>query len=497
MGKMTGFMEFERQSNGKRPPAERIGDFKEFVRPAADEERRRQAGRCMNCGVPFCQSSMELSGKVVGCPLHNLIPEWNDSIWLDHPKNGYDRLIKTSNFPEFTARVCPALCEKACICGQYDDPVSVHDNELYLIETAFENGYVKPRIPRIRSGKKIAVIGSGPAGLAAADELNRRGHSVEVFERDDRIGGLLMYGIPNMKLDKGIIERRRSLMEQEGVVFHTDTAIESRQDAKKLRSDFDAIVLCCGAGRPRPFPLAEASKAKGICYAVDFLKSTTKSILNSGDCSAAAAADDPEVISAKGKHVVIMGSGDTANDCVGTAVRHGCASVMTMARKSEPPAERRESNPWPEYPDILEDGYGYEEAREVFGKDPRHFRTTIKDILTNEAGEVSEVITVNVERKDGKYRNVKGSEQKIPCDLLILANGFEGCEKTVPELFGAELTINGNVKTGSESYMTSSDGVFTAGDMHRGQSLVVWAIAEGRECAREVDKYLMGYTVWG
>ena len=495
MGKAAGFLEFERKSSRRRPVAERIRDFEEFNIPLGPDERKEQAGRCMNCGVPFCQSAMELKRKVVGCPLHNLIPEWNDQIWLSHDRHGYDRLIKTSNFPEFTGRVCPALCEKACICGQYDDPVSIHDNELYLIEKAFKEGYIQPQIPEIRSGKRVAVIGSGPAGLAAADELNHRGHSVEVFEREDRIGGLLMYGIPNMKLDKSIVERRQKLMEKEGVIFHVNTEIKTKKTAEKLRQDFDAVILCCGSGREREFKAADISRIKGVVYAMDFLKSTQKAVLRHGSLNAEDIAGDPEVISARGKNVVIMGSGDTANDCVATVMRHGCASVFTMARKKCPPSERTDANPWPEYPEILEEGYGYEEAAAVFGEDPRHFETTIRELIADEEGRLCRVITVNVIREDGRYVPVKGSEKEIKCQLLILANGFEGCESKVPEIFGASVNEKGQVSTRNGSYMTDAAGVFSAGDMHRGQSLVVWAIAEGRKCAKEVDEYLMGYTV--
>lgn len=495
MGKAAGFLEFERKNSRRRPVAERILDFDEFNIPLEADERREQAGRCMNCGVPFCQSAMELKGKVVGCPLYNLIPEWNDQIWLRHDRHGFDRLIKTSNFPEFTGRVCPALCEKACVCGQYGDPVSIHDNELYLIEKAFKEGYIQPGIPEIRSGKRVAVVGSGPAGLAAADELNHRGHSVEVFEREDRIGGLLMYGIPNMKLDKAVIERRQKLMEKEGIVFHVNAWIKTKKDAEKLKQGFDAVILCCGAGKEREFKAADISKIKGVCYAMDFLKSTQKAILRLGSSEAAAVACDPEVISAKGKDVIIMGSGDTANDCVATVMRHGCVSVFTMARKKCPPKERADYNPWPEYPEVLEEGYGYEEAAVVFGEDPRHFETTVKELVADEEGRLCKVITVNVKREGGKYVPVEGSEQERKCQLLILANGFEGCEKKVADDFGASIDERGQVKTGEGSYMTDEPGVFSAGDMRRGQSLVVWAIAEGRKCAAEVDEYLMGYTL--
>lgn len=518
MGKSTGFLEYQRKDNTDIPPLTRIKNFEEFHVPLSSEERIRQAGRCMNCGVPFCQSAMRLSGMVSGCPLHNLIPEWNDQIWQEHPKHAFERLIKTSSFPEFTGRVCPALCEKACMCGQYGDPVSVHDNELYLIENAFEKGYIKPRKITVRSGKKVAVIGSGPAGLAVADELNHRGHLVTVYERDDRIGGLLMYGIPNMKLDKSVIFRRQKLMEEEGVTFLTGMDVGRDVSADEIMISYDAVVLCCGSKQPRSLATADPDQIKGVCYAVDFLKSTTASLLDgwetiaqkpekpgksghsgSDSCLAGRAVSDLEqtghYINAKGKHVVVVGGGDTGNDCIGTVIRHGCRSVTALEMMPAPPQQRLPSNPWPEWPKILKTDYGHQEAIAVFGHDPRIYETTVKEVITNKKGEIKKLKTVKVHFEDGKVCEVEGSEETLPCDLLLIAAGFVGCQSYIADAFGLQRSIKGTIPTAADTYQTSKAGVFTAGDTHRGQSLVVWAVTEGRACAREVDEYLMGYTM--
>ncbi len=495
MGKVTGFLEFRRKDDAVIPPEERIRSFAEFRDPMDEKERIRQAGRCMNCGVPFCQSAMKLSGMVVGCPLHNLIPEWNDQIWLRHPGHGFDRLQKTSSFPEFTGRVCPALCEKACTCGEHTDPVSVHENEKYLVEWAFAHGYIRPRIPKIRSGKRVAVVGSGPSGLAVADWLNRRGHSVCVYEREDRIGGLLMYGIPNMKLDKEIVFRRQRLMEQEGVEFRTGTDIRGREAADRLLQEYDAVVLCCGAKQARPLAGADPEKISGVYYAVDFLKSTTKSLLKSGDLSAEALLRTGGFPSAKNKHVVVVGGGDTGNDCIGTVIRHGCKSVTALEMMPEPPEERLPSNPWPEWPKTKRTDYGHEEAIALWGRDPRVYETTVKELITGKNGKLKSIVTVQVKMEQGRPVPQEGTEKTLKCDLLLIAAGFPGCEAYTPEAFGTVLTARNTVQTPEGQYGTSVPGVFSAGDMHRGQSLVVWAIAEGRACAKEVDEYLMGYTV--
>lgn len=493
MGKNDGFMIYKRVEDSWIEPSSRIKNFKEFHNHLDDRERREQAARCMNCGVPMCQSAIRLAGMVTGCPLHNFIPEWNDALY----KGQYDmaawRLLKTSSFPEFTGRVCPALCEKACNCGNGGDikeAVTIHDNELYIIEKAFESDYMKPQIPKVRSDKKIAVIGSGPAGLAVADLLNRRGHNVTVYERDDRIGGLLMYGIPNMKLDKKIVERRVNLMKAEGVTFITNADVGRNVDAKQLLSEYDAVALCCGAKKPRPLS-AQGSEAQGIMFAVDWLKSVTKSLLDS-DFS------DKNFFDPKGKHVVILGGGDTGNDCTGSSIRLGAASVTQLEMMPCPPAERQPNNPWPQWPKVLKTDYGAQESIEKFGHDPRVYKTTIKEVYQKD-GKVCGIKTVQVEFKnvDGKRTlcEIEGSEKELPADLILIAAGFLGCEDYTANAFGVPLSPRNTVATsGADSYFTGTDKVFTAGDMHRGQSLVVWAIAEGRECAREIDEYLMGYS---
>ena len=493
MGKNDGFMIYKRVEDSWIEPSSRIKNFKEFHNHLDDRERREQAARYMNCGVPMCQSAIRLAGMVTGCPLHNFIPEWNDALY----KGQYDmaawRLLKTSSFPEFTGRVCPALCEKACNCGNGGDikeAVTIHDNELYIIEKAFESGYMKPQIPKVRSDKKIAVIGSGPAGLAVADLLNRRGHNVTVYERDDRIGGLLMYGIPNMKLDKKIVERRVNLMKAEGVTFITNADVGRNVDARQLLSEYDAVALCCGAKKARPLS-AQGSEAQGIMFAVDWLKSVTKSLLDS-DFS------DKNFFDPKGKHVVILGGGDTGNDCTGSSIRLGAASVTQLEMMPCPPAERQPNNPWPQWPKVLKTDYGAQESIEKFGHDPRVYKTTIKEVYQKD-GKVCGIKTVQVEFKnvDGKRTlcEIEGSEKEIPADLILIAAGFLGCEDYTANAFGVPLSPRNTVATsGADSYFTGTDKVFTAGDMHRGQSLVVWAIAEGRECAREIDEYLMGYS---
>ena len=493
MGKNTGFLEYERKDNNTISAEERIKNFEEFHTPLDYDERKKQAARCMNCGVPMCQSAIKLQGMVTGCPLHNYIPEWNDALYKGQFDMAAWRLLKTSSFPEFTGRVCPALCEKACNCGNGGDikeAVTIHDNELFIIEKAFESGYMKPRIPKVRTDKKVAVVGSGPAGLAVADMLNRRGHNVTVFEREDRIGGLLMYGIPNMKLDKKIIDRRVNLMKEEGVTFVTNADVGKNTEASSLLKEFDAIALCCGAKKARPLSVP-GSSSEGVMFAVDFLKSVTKSLLNSG-------LKDKEFFDPKDKHVIVLGGGDTGNDCTGTNIRLGCASVTQIEMMSKPPLERLSSNQWPQWPKVLKTDYGAEESINKFGHDPRIFETTIKEIYSKD-GKVCGVKTVEVEFKniDGKRTlcEREGSEKDLKADLVLIAAGFLGAEDYTARAFNTELSARNTVLTeNADTYKTGTEKVFTAGDMHRGQSLVVWAITEGRNCAREIDKYLMGYT---
>lgn len=499
MGKPTGFLEYDRMEDAMVPVKDRICNFNEFHTVLNEEQRRKQAARCMDCGVPLCQTAMKLHGMVTGCPLHNVIPEWNDQIYNGHYEHALSRLLKTSSFPEFTGRVCPALCEKACMNGQFGEPVTIHNNELFLIETGFKNGWVKPRIPAVRSGKKVAVVGAGPAGLACADRLNRRGHSVTVYEREDRIGGLLMYGIPNMKLEKDVVFRRQKLMEEEGVVFKTgcDIGAEGGISPEELLKEYDAVVLCCGAKKARPLAVEGADTTEGVYFAVDFLKSTTKSLLTYGfenGENGAPGLKDGTYISAKGKNVVIVGGGDTGNDCVGTCIRHGCKSVTQLEMMPEPPVERTPENPWPEWPKVLKTDYGQQEAIAQFGHDPRIYETTVKELVVKK-GKLTAIKTVKVRFENRQMVEVPGSEQTLKCDLLLIAAGFIGCQDYTAKAFGVNLGPRGTVATADpDTYASSVSKVFTAGDMHRGQSLVVWAITEGRKCAKEVDQFLMGYT---
>lgn len=490
MGKITGFLEYERKNNPSVDPTERVKNFSEFHFPINKDERCKQAARCMNCGVPFCQSGENFGGMFSGCPLHNLIPEWNDEIYNGNWSEALSRLLKTNNFPEFTGRVCPALCEAACTCGINGKAVTVHENELSIIEEGYEKGRMTPAPPTTRSGKRVAVVGSGPSGLTVADVLNRRGHSVEVFERESRPGGLLTFGIPNMKLDKRVVERRVDLMKKEGVVFRVNTNVGVDRDAKELLNQYDAVVLCCGSKKPRDLSVP-GRDAAGIYFAVDYLTDATKTVI--GEQSA-------YQINAAGKDVVIVGGGDTGNDCVGTAIRQGCRSVVQLEMMPRLPDVRAENNPWPQWPRICKTDYGQEEAIAVFGKDPRLYQTTVKEIIKEENGCVSALLTVKMQfikdQKSGVSRmeEVPGSEKRLPCDMLLIAAGFVGCEDYVSDAFGISRTARGNLETEPGTYRTSVPGVFAAGDGRRGQSLVVWAIAEGRACAKEADEFLMGYS---
>ena len=489
MGKPTGFLEYSRQGNPGQPPLERIQHWNEFHPKLPEEERRKQGARCMECGVPFCQSGVQLAGMFTGCPLHNLVPEWNDLVYTGNLGHALSRLTKTNCFPEFTGRVCPALCEAACTCGLNGDPVTVKENELAIIEAGFASGAMEPHPPKVRTGKRVAVVGSGPAGLAAAQQLNRRGHTVTVFEREDRVGGLLMYGIPNMKLEKRFVQRRADLMAAEGVEFRTSCDVGRDVSARQLLDEYDAIILCCGAKKPRGLPVAEG--VGGVYYAVDFLTSTTKSLLDSQLAKGS-------YIDAEGKDVVIVGGGDTGNDCVGTSIRHGCKSVIQLEMMPKAPDSRAADNPWPQWPKVCKTDYGQEEAIAVFGADPRRYQTTVKECRTDENGALRSIVTVRLEPKveDGRrvMAQVPGSEEELPCQLLLIAAGFLGPEDYAADAFGVNRDGRSNVATAPGLYSTGVDKVFAAGDMRRGQSLVVWGIAEGRAAAKEVDEYLMGYT---
>ena len=485
-------MEYDRKTAAAESPKQRIKHFNEFHTPLSEEKQREQAARCMACGVPFCQAGMMIGGMASGCPLHNLVPEWNDLLYTGNWEQAYMRLMKTHCFPEFTSRVCPALCEKACTCNLNGEPVCTKENERAIIERAYAEGLVKPNPPKVRTGKKVAVVGSGPSGLATAMQLNRRGHSVTVFERNDRIGGLLRYGIPNMKLEKQIIDRRLEVMKAEGVEFVTNANIGKDIEAEKLLKDFDRVVLCCGASNPRDIKVP-GREAKGIYFAVDFLTATTKSLLDSNF-------EDKKFIPAKGKKVMVIGGGDTGNDCVGTAIRLGASSVLQLEMMPKAPEERAANNPWPQWPRVCKTDYGQEEAIAVFGHDPRVYCTTVTEFIANKNGEVCQAKLVKLESKKDKKTGrmmmvpVEGTEEMVDVDLVLIAAGFLGSQKYVTDAFKLELDGRTNVATAPGEYQTSVPNVFAAGDMHRGQSLVVWAIREGREAAKAVDESLMGYT---
>ena len=466
MGSATGFLETGRRENPLRPEAERLKDFEDLHLSQPPEARRAQASRCMNCGVPCCQSDF-------GCPLHNLIPEWNDLLWQGQEREALKRLLRTAPFPEFTGRVCPALCEKAC--NLETEGVTNRDNELYLIEEGFAKGWIQPRIPAARTGRRVAVIGSGPSGLAAADLLNRMGHQVTVFERADRPGGLLMYGIPNMKLPKGIVGRRIRLMEAEGIRFQLNTEADPAQ-----LTEYDAVILCGGARRPRSLQ-AEGVDAEGVMFAVDYLTAATRGLLAGQESGA----------SAREKHVVVVGGGDTGNDCVGTALRQGCASVIQLEIMPAQPAQRSPGNPWPEWPRILRTDYGQREAAfRQGGEDPRVYETTVKRILTDARGRISSLETVRLSRSpEGRFTPVPGSERILACDLLLIAAGFIGCEEQTAARFSLTADARGRLMPEDGSHHLGGK-IFSAGDMRTGQSLVVRALADGREAAREADAWM-------
>lgn len=488
MGKATGFLDIDRQASREIEPAKRIKNFNEFHKPLSRDEQSRQGARCMDCGVPFCQNGKIIQGMTSGCPLNNLIPEWNDLIYHKNYKAAFKRLLKTNNFPEFTSRVCPALCEAACTCGLNGDAVTVRENEQGIIETAYASHWIQPKPPMNRIDKKIAIIGSGPAGLAAADQLNKRGYQVTVYERDDRIGGLLMYGIPQMKLEKSIIDRKIAIMEKEGIIFKTNCGIENKKQANQIMKQYDRVVLACGSRKPRDIDVP-GRDAKGIYFAVDYLTKITKSLLNS-DLA------DHTFVETKNKKVLVIGGGDTGNDCVGSAIRLGCQSIIQLEMMPEPPATRLDSNPWPEWPRVKKTDYGQNEAIAIFGNDPRIYQTTVKEFIKDDKGQLKQAILISLQPKqqNGRIRMdpIKGSEKIIDVDIVLIAAGFLGTEDHVLKAFDLKITANGRVE--DQNYQTNNEKVYVAGDMRRGQSLVVWAIREGREVARAIDEDLMGYS---
>ncbi|WP_040952127.1 glutamate synthase subunit beta [Gorillibacterium massiliense] len=489
MGKPTGFLEYKREVPKEEDPLLRVKHYREFHEHLPEDKLQVQGARCMDCGIPFCHSGTLIAGMASGCPVNNLIPEWNDLVYRGQWREALNRLHKTNNFPEFTGRVCPAPCEGSCTAGLNGQPITIKTIERSIVDKGFEEGWIVPEPPKNRTGKKVAVVGSGPSGLAAAAQLNKAGHTVTVYERADRVGGLLMYGIPNMKLEKTVIQRRVDLLTAEGVTFVTNTEIGKDIPADQLKREFDAVVLCGGATAGRDLRI-EGREFKGIHLAMEFLKANTKSLLDSNH-------EDGSYISAKGKDVVVIGGGDTGTDCVGTSIRHGCNSVIQLEIMPKAPDVRAANNPWPEWPKVYKMDYGQEEAAAKYGADPRRYLVNTKHFIGDDNGHVKELLTVEIEwKRDDSGRmipvEVPGSEKIIPAQLVLLAMGFTGPENTVLEQLGVERDERSNAKAAYDKFATSVPGVFAAGDMRRGQSLVVWAINEGRAAAREVDRYLMG-----
>jgi len=493
MGKPTGFKEYARRLPTDRDPLLRILDWKEFHDHSPEKDLQEQGARCMDCGVPFCHTGGMIANMAAGCPLNNLIPEWNDLVYRNQWREALDRLHKTNNFPEFTGRVCPAPCEGSCVLGINEPPVTIKNIEVSIIDRGYEEGWVVPVPPKEETGKKVAIVGSGPAGLAAAQQLRRVGHTVTVYERADRIGGLLMYGIPNMKLEKHVVERRVKQMEDEGVKFVTSTEIGKDITAKQLTEENDAVILAVGSTKPNDFfAKAPGRDAKGVHFAMEFLHQNTKSLMDSE-------LGDGNYISAKDKDVIVIGGGDTGNDCLGTSMRHGCKSLTNFEIVPQPPYERSSNNPWPQWPRIMRVDYGHEEAAAKFGDDPRHFSTQTMEFETDDAGNLTGVKTVELDWEQvteggPPFTPIPGTEKVWPADLCFLALGFSGPEQFIAEELGIETDVRSNFKAEYGQYATNIDGVFAAGDCRRGQSLIVWAINEGREVARECDRFLMGKT---
>lgn len=486
MGKPTGFMEYEREKGKEVAPLKRINNWKEYSSKLSDVSLQKQGARCMDCGTPFCHMGIEVRGATSGCPINNLIPEWNDLVYKGKWEEALERLLMTNNFPEFTGRVCPAPCEGSCTLAISDPAVSIKNIERTIIDKGFENGWIVPRIPLARTGKKIAIIGSGPAGLASADELNQAGHSVTIFERADRAGGLLMYGIPNMKLEKDIVERRIQILQQEGIDFVLNTEVGIDISADQLKEQFDAVILCIGAQKQRVLHM-EGSDSKGIHLAMEYLTTTTKSLLDSDF-------KDNQFINTKGKDVIVIGGGDTGADCVATALRQKCRSVVQFGKHPQLPLTRADDNQWPTDPSIFKLEYAYEEADAKFGIDPREYLIQTKKIVADTNGHLKELHTIQMEKvlgEDGFYffKEVPGTEKIWPAQFVFVAIGFEGAETTLPDQFGVQMT-NKKIAASSKDYQTNVEGIFTAGDARRGQSLIVWAIKEGQEVAKRVNEYV-------
>ncbi|MEH7375849.1 glutamate synthase small subunit [Neobacillus drentensis] len=491
MGKATGFMEYDREKGKERNPLTRLGDWKEYSAPFSDQALSRQGARCMDCATPFCHIGMEIQGATSGCPIHNLIPEWNDLVYRGRWKEALDRLLKTNNFPEFTGRVCPAPCEGSCTLAITDPAVTIKNIEQAIIDKGFENGWITPRIPVSRTGKKVAIIGSGPAGLASADQLNQAGHSVTVFERSDRAGGLLMYGIPNMKLDKEVVERRISLMTQEGIKFVTNTEVGKDISAEDLQAQFDAVILCTGAQKQRELVI-EGREAIGIHFAMEYLSKATKSYLDTNF-------KDDQFINTEGKDVIVIGGGDTGADCVATALRQNCRSVVQFGKHPQLPETRNSGNLWPAYPNVFTMDYAYKEAEAKFGEDPRQYSIQTKKMVADEKGNLKELHTIQMEKlrdDEGRFyfKEIPGTEKVWPAQFVFIAIGFEGTEQELLSQFGVK-AANQKIEAAYGEYRTNVESVFAAGDARRGQSLIVWAINEGRQVAHEVDRYLMGKSL--
>ncbi|GIO17114.1 glutamate synthase [NADPH] small chain [Oceanobacillus oncorhynchi subsp. incaldanensis] len=490
MGKATGFMEIKRKKATERDPLERIKDWKEYAGTFSDDAASQQGARCMDCSIPFCHIGMEIEGATSGCPVYNLIPEWNDLVYKGRWREALDRLMKTNNFPEFTGRVCPAPCEGSCTVAINDPAVSIKNIEQKIIDKGFEEGWIEPRIPEVRTGKKIAVIGSGPAGLAAADQLNQAGHEVTIYERADRAGGLLTYGIPNMKLDKGVVERRIQLLRQEGIHFVLNTEVGKDISAEDMKASFDSVIICTGAQKHRDLPL-EGRDGKGIRFAMDYLTRSTKKLLD-------ADIELEEELNAEGKDVIVIGGGDTGADCIATALRQGAKSIVQFGKHPQLPVKRADSNQWPAYPQVFSLEYAHKEAKEKFRKDIREYSIQTQKFVTDAQGNLKELHTIQMEKKQDEngvffFEEIPGTEKVWPAQLVLIAIGFEGAEETAVKAFEVK-TMRNRVLAAYGKFLTTEENVFTAGDARRGQSLIVWAINEGREAAYQVDEYLMGTT---